>query len=718
VGARLARLLLVVLVALACCGCTREHDVVELTRWTLDAPGVHEAVTVPQHFDKELGDRDQHFTLTARVDVPAELRAHPVALAIPYFAGQATLRANGVDVPDSDASPFETYRAVGAHRFLIPADVTRTGSLDLALDVNHRWTQSAWLDTVPRLAGANGGRDYALVATFNQASACAALAMNLLVSIVYALLYLADRRRTEYGWFSLASIAGALYSAYTLGLLEPLFGWGDLALVGFGVTLSSISSIMLTGAIFQHKPSRAWWGLLVLWCIVAAFSFGPFAIVRWASPIAILTMFAAGTFCLRMLVQAMRRGRPTQSAVLATIAWPVVCVLALDDSASWLGFGELYHGFRGACAGTALVAILQAAAVGAQLMQSLREAAARVRELEEQARELGARGREIGQLNEELRHQVAERSRELTEVLAQTEGSVAATALAVGDVFHGRYRVTRPLGRGGMGAVYEVERTRDGKRLALKVVTGVVSAKHAARFAREAEIGARVQHENLVSIVDVGIATGATPFLVMELVQGGTLEDKRMCFGDAVWALPIVRQIAAGLAELHANRVVHRDLKPGNVLLVENGGGSNPLAKISDFGISRFGALDGSADVDANSATVTAGPEHASPRDLTETGAIMGTPVYMPPEAWFGPARHPSADLFSLGVLAYEALTGRSPFAVPAVLLVRARQPIPTPGPLDGVNTRVASVVLACLRVEPSERPRAREVAEVLSLRP
>jgi len=338
-----------------------------------------------------------------------------------------------------------------------------------------------------------------------------------------------------------------------------------------------------------------------------------------------------------------------------------------------------------------------------QVRKAFELAEARVKEVED-------RNREVNALNDELRRQVAERSRELTEALARSEGSVAPAALDVGDVFDGRYRVTRALGRGGMGAVYEVERSRDAKRLALKVVTGAMSAKHAARFAREAEIGARLQHENLVSIVDVGIAAGVTPFLVMELVQGSSLEDKRARFGDAAWARPIVRQVAAGLAELHANRVVHRDLKPGNVLLVENGGSSPPLAKISDFGISRFGALDDSGD-----ATAHPGAAHASPRDLTETGALMGTPVYMPPEAWFGPARHPSADVFSLGVLAYEALTGRSPFAVPPVLLVRARQPIPAPAPLDGVDATVASLVLTCLRVEPAERPRAKEIAEALA---
>jgi serine/threonine-protein kinase len=326
------------------------------------------------------------------------------------------------------------------------------------------------------------------------------------------------------------------------------------------------------------------------------------------------------------------------------------------------------------------------------------------------------RGREVALLNEELRHQVAERSRELTEALARSEGSVAPVALETGDVFDGRYRIMRALGRGGMGAVYEVERARDGRKFALKVVTAALQAKQAARFAREAEIGARLQHENLVSIVDVGIAAGATPFLVMELVLGGSMEEQRSRFGDTKWALPILRHIASGLAQLHANSVVHRDLKPGNVLLVQGHGGSAlPLAKISDFGISRFGALDDSADVNVEGATVSAGAQPASPRDLTEAGALMGTPVYMPPEAWFGPARHPSADVFSFGVLAYEALTGRSPFPVPPVLLVRSHQPIPTPAPIDGIDGKVAALVLACLEVEPSGRPRAKDLVLALT---
>jgi hypothetical protein len=304
------------------------------------------------------------------------------------------------------------------------------------------------------------------------------------------------------------------------------------------------------------------------------------------------------------------------------------------------------------------------------------------------------RNEEVTQLNVDLRHQVAARSRELTEALARSEGTVSPAALEVGEVFDGRYRVARLLGRGGMGAVYEVERTRDGRKLALKVVTAALSTKHAARFAREAEIGARLHHENLVSILDVGIAEGLTPFLVMELVQGGSMEDKRARFGDVRWALPLLKQIAGGLTELHENQVVHRDLKPANVLLVEHGASGRPIARISDFGISRFGEIDDSG--------------------LTETGALMGTPVYMPPEAWHGPARHPSADIFSFGVLAYEALTGRSPFAKPPVTYVRAGQPLPEPAGLDGVPHSQGKLVLACLLADPSGRPTARELTEGL----
>jgi hypothetical protein len=294
-------------------------------------------------------------------------------------------------------------------------------------------------------------------------------------------------------------------------------------------------------------------------------------------------------------------------------------------------------------------------------------------------------------LRQELGHQVAERSRELGRILAQGEAGPALLGMAPGTRFDARYTVVRPLGEGGMGAVYEVVRATDGQAFALKVVAGRVSRAHAVRFAREAEIGARVRHPNLVSIVDVGIATNGAPFLVMELMRGASLEERRGRFGETAWAIPLLRQIASGLAALHAAGIVHRDLKPANVLLSDD---ASPVARISDYGISRF---DDSVDVEARTAAAA-----------TATGAILGTPLYMAPEmALGGRAADSAADIYALGIVAYEMLTGRPPFATPPIVLAMAGQSPPLPPAIDHP---AGAVVLACLRPAPGERPAIHEV--------
>ncbi len=316
-----------------------------------------------------------------------------------------------------------------------------------------------------------------------------------------------------------------------------------------------------------------------------------------------------------------------------------------------------------------------------------------------------ARGEEL--LKRELSHQVAERSRELGAVLAKGDVTLDARTLRAGERFAERYKIVSALGAGGMGAVYEVERVTDGERLALKAVLGEASGASAARFAREAEIGARVRHPNVVPIVDVGVASGV-PFLVMELVRGGSLEEQRSSFGDVAWALPILRQICDGLGALHEAGVVHRDLKPANVLLTEGG------AKISDFGISRLGALDPST-VDVGADTVVATPTRSSP--LTGTGAVLGTPLYAAPEgAKSARDLDASADVFAFGVLAYEMLTGTAPFRVPALFLAMADEPIPVPDTIDDARVPgpLASLLRDCLAGDPARRPRVRALRSAL----
>jgi CheY-like chemotaxis protein len=303
------------------------------------------------------------------------------------------------------------------------------------------------------------------------------------------------------------------------------------------------------------------------------------------------------------------------------------------------------------------------------------------------------RDRQRQQFRQELAHQVAERSRALGEAFAQGGAASSPTASSFGA----RYTLVRTLGEGGMGVVFEVERKTDGARLAAKVMTGDVSRQAAARFAREAEIGARVQHPNLVSIVDLGVTEAGAPFLVMELVTGGSLEALRPRFGEAAWAVPILRQVAQGLAALHAAGVVHRDLKPANVLLTAAG-----AAKVSDFGIARISLR---AAIDSAGPTAAGG---IGANALTGTGMWLGTPLYMAPEsAEGGRTLTPAADVYAFGLLAHELLTGALPHVTPAILLALARQPIPVPPRLSlpELPPAVAAMLGACLVPEPAERP-------------
>jgi len=315
------------------------------------------------------------------------------------------------------------------------------------------------------------------------------------------------------------------------------------------------------------------------------------------------------------------------------------------------------------------------------------------------------RARIEGLLKQEISHQVAERSRALTASLAQVDLAPPAQRLEPGSQIDARYRVVRPLGQGAMGAVYEVERLTDQRRLALKIITGLLTGGQAARFAREAEIGARLQHENLVQIVDIGISPTGTPYLVMELIEGRSLDRCRGEFTDPRRALPLLAQIAAGLDALHEAGVVHRDLKPANVLV---SGAEAPHARISDFGISRFRAL---AEPSPLADTVTpsgGGKGHA----LTRTGALIGTPLYMAPEAARGgQAVDRPADVFAFGLIAYELLAGRLPFAAPPALELLADRPMPPAAPLDAPQ---AELIMACLSESPEARPLIRDVLQRL----
>ena len=218
----------------------------------------------------------------------------------------------------------------------------------------------------------------------------------------------------------------------------------------------------------------------------------------------------------------------------------------------------------------------------------------------------------------------------------------------------GRYRVIAPIGHGGMGGVWEVEDDA-GARFALKSpATGITARPEAtARFAREANALRMLEHDNLVAAHDVFVEAGAL-FLVMERVVGRTLASALTAGAmPPAQALAIARQILAGVGHAHAAGFVHRDLKPDNVMLVDMAGWER--AKIIDFGLVKL-----TSDAVAGFGGVK----------LTSTGTVFGTPAYMAPEQALGRLVDARCDLYSVGIILFEMLTGRPPFSDPNPVVV------------------------------------------------
>ncbi len=251
----------------------------------------------------------------------------------------------------------------------------------------------------------------------------------------------------------------------------------------------------------------------------------------------------------------------------------------------------------------------------------------------------------------------------------------------------GRYHVLEQLGEGGMATVYKAYDTRLERDVALKVIRRNAFPEDQLdhilkRFEREAKALARLSHPNIVGIMDYGDHEGA-PYLVMEYLPGGTLKQrlgKPMPWQEAV---RILIPIAEALGFAHEHSIVHRDVKPSNILLTEKG---QPM--LSDFGIAKI--LEG-----------------ADNQSLTTTGLGVGTPEYMAPEQWTGQAGTLS-DLYSLGVLLYEMVTGRKPYTADtpaAILLKQTSEPLPRPSLYardlpDGIE----KILLKALAKKPEDR--------------
>ena len=274
----------------------------------------------------------------------------------------------------------------------------------------------------------------------------------------------------------------------------------------------------------------------------------------------------------------------------------------------------------------------------------------------------------------------------------------AVARFRAGLILDGRYRLDRPLGEGGMGTVWV------GTQLALQREVAVKSLHIAAlpqrpRLRREALALAAVHHPAIVEVYDYGETKGGLPYVVMELVRGESVAARLARLGafSAEEAVVLALPLLEGLAVAHQAGVVHRDIKPDNVVLTA--GPSSLLAKLIDFGIAR---LDRGADA-----------------RLTADGCFVGTPAYMPPEQMRGAETDERADVWSMGTLLYQLLAGEAPFGTNDVVMVMRRvldEPPPYPRQAVGLDGRLWGILMAALRKDPAERtPSATALREALA---
>ena len=717
------RLLVIVVIAIAA-GCGG-GDGVRVSRWTLGGevagtPG--REVALPGRLD--VADRAGTYTLTARVELPARWHGRPLTLVVADLPAIARLDVDGVDALATDVPGGAEYRLRGPLGWRIGGDATADGVLDLVLTVDHRWTQSAWWSDAPTLvAGADRPASAIGVLVCNLYLALAAVISLLQIALTSLLVYLLDRKRRAYLWFAVQSALAAVYPLFVLGFTQWVFGIHDAPVLAISLVGALLTSIYFTHEFFELAPPwRGWLGISAGLVVVALVFHGPFRATPITGPVTIALLIVLTGYQLVVCARLARTHPDRQTARIHFFAWVALAAMLPPDVIYWLGLGDPLAGARPASLGLLGMGLCLSLLLGRRHLLSLRLEAEHL----ERARA------EVEQLAIELRRQVAERSAQLFAALSLASSRAArAPELKVGEEVNGRYRIVRELGRGGMGTVYEVERTGDGRRLALKLTHELTGAA-LARLAREALIASRISHPNLVGVLDVDVAASGFLYVVMELVDGTSLKALRDRHGDPGWALPLLAQTAAGLAALHAAGVVHRDLKPANVLLT---GGR---VKITDFGVSRpiadpedavDATLEPSAEdtetVDGDTtATAAMGiaprrPRAASPGGLTRTGFLVGTPAYMAPELLDGPgALGPAIDMFAFGVLAWELLTGARPFDRPAAVARMQGQAVPVAPSLATRWAGAAAVVAMidrCLALDPARRPSAAEAERVLS---
>lgn len=267
----------------------------------------------------------------------------------------------------------------------------------------------------------------------------------------------------------------------------------------------------------------------------------------------------------------------------------------------------------------------------------------------------------------------------------------------IGTVINDRYKIIELVGTGGMGSVYLAEHEILRKKVAIKILHYEQSKRKdtVERFKREAIAASNIGQDNIVDVTDFGYTEEGNAYFVMEYVEGRSLADvmKEQPVLPLEFAVSVAAQIAVALYSAHGKGIIHRDLKPENILLT-NKDGNYPFVKIVDFGISKILQADAKPDERL--------------RTLTKSGAIFGTPEYMSPEQAAGESVEPASDIYSLGVIMYEMLTGRLPFFDDNYMKILHKHQYEFPELPSNVNPDIPSdvnaLIMKCLEKKPFNR--------------
>jgi serine/threonine-protein kinase len=263
----------------------------------------------------------------------------------------------------------------------------------------------------------------------------------------------------------------------------------------------------------------------------------------------------------------------------------------------------------------------------------------------------------------------------------------------LGKTVAGRYEIKSVLGAGGMGAVFVAEQKPLGREVALKIIKQSLSddPDAVARFEQEAKTVSTLQHPNLITVYDYGHDEDGTLFIAMELLKGRSVRDVLVEERHLEWSrtLPIVSDVCRALAEAHRAGIIHRDLKPDNIMLLDKSG-EREFAKVLDFGVAKLLDTEG--------------------KGLTTTGVLVGTPGYISPEQMNGTTDDARSDLYALGVVWYEMLSGLSPFHDTTPMRLAVKHMTEAPPDLQsrvpgfGIPDEVATIVMRLLAKRPAER--------------